>query len=156
MKNTKIIFPDDVPIPQDEDGKIYAPAILGPNTDCIEDILKAVDSELTRYGLELFNGDAGSSDYFFHVAMVNGTPVSELEKFSNEELQKELDDRNAPPEQLPEIDFESLKVKLNCVLIIFIQLGNTQKMQSNICLKMLCKLCMVQIYLTGLTNGHKG
>ena len=62
MKETKIIFPHHVPIPQDKDGNTYTHAELN-----FESVFEAFDAELVEHGLELLVGDAGSSDYFLRI-----------------------------------------------------------------------------------------
>jgi hypothetical protein len=60
MRNTEIIFPHDVPIPEDKDGNVYTHAEM-----YYESIVEAIDVELKNHDLELLVGEAGSSDYFF-------------------------------------------------------------------------------------------
>jgi len=60
MKNVEIIFPHDVPIPEDKDGNVYTHAEMYD-----ESIIEAIDVELKKHDLELLVGDAGSSNYFF-------------------------------------------------------------------------------------------
>jgi hypothetical protein len=99
MKDTEIIFPHGAPIPEDKNGNVYVAAVTGCFSDPVVEILKAIDSELVRYGLELLCGDGGSDDYFLHVGQLEGVAISlsEFDKFSDEELEAELARRHEPP-----------------------------------------------------------
>ena len=60
MIYTEILFPHDVPIPEDKNGNVYTYAEM-----CDESIFEAIDVELKKHNLELLIGDSGSSNYFF-------------------------------------------------------------------------------------------
>jgi len=60
MKETEIIFPDDMPVPTDKDGNVYTHAEVNDQA-----IIEAIDIELKEHGLELLVGNAGSWDHFF-------------------------------------------------------------------------------------------
>jgi len=117
MRNTKVSCYQDVPIIEDKEGNIYTHADSG-----IDSVLEAIDDELSEYGLELLNGDFGSSDYFFCIIrrennMGEDEFTSLLKKFTDDELKEELERRNEPPEQIEDPDLTNLKLEANNYLV---------------------------------------
>jgi hypothetical protein len=117
MRYTKVSCYQDVPIIEDFAGNVYTHADPG-----VGSVLEAIDSELSQHGLELLSGDFGSSDYFFCIKrrennMGEDEFTSLLGKFTDDELEEELERRNKPPKQLEEPDFTNLKQEADNYLI---------------------------------------
>jgi len=75
VKEKDIESDGECPIFRDDEGREYS--YVGAFNDSVEDILKEIDSLLIPFGLEIYSGNAGSSDYFVTI-----------EKRVNEEKEK--------------------------------------------------------------------